>query len=269
MAKKVKGFDMIINHMKENGSITKTEAKKLYGLDNFAQHIAYIRKLGYDVSYRNSSNGNEYFITNSYERPVKQNVTADENTQETTYTPEEMRVKTSMKEVILEHLKKHKTITSAFAMKKYKCLNLSAVIQKLKQEGWNISRTITKKNNDYNVASNRNNAYSTYTLESKTRKRTVYNLNCVCEGVISSLIPSYTSIHMTKDSAIYEAIRVVDELANRCNTFYGTSIIDFVRTVEMGQVKLYKREKIRKLFRNTFKITSLLNFIVDEAEMEV
>ena len=73
---------------------------------------------------------------------------------------------------------------------------------------------------------------------------------------------------MTKNSALAEAARVVDELANRCNTFYGTSIIDFVRTAEMSQVKLYKREKIRKLFRQTFKITPLLNFTVDEVEME-
>ena len=255
-------ISVIIKHIETNGSITRNDAMNLYGYKNFPQHIAYLKKLGYNVKTRAGKDGkNEYFFDKTPEPKPEP--------KEITIAAEDMVVRTKMKDVILDHLKKHKTITSAIAMRKYRCLNLSNVITNLKEDGWRITRSTNKLVNDYNTASNRNNAYSTYTLESKTRKRAVYNLNCVCEGVISSLIPSYTSIHMTKDSALDEAVRVVDELAHRCNTFYGTSIIDFVRTVEMGQVKLYKREKIRKLFRKTFKITSLLNFIVDEVEMEV
>ena len=258
-------ISVIIKHIETNGSITRNDAMKLYGYKNFPQHIAYLKKLGYNVKTRaGKDRKNEYFFGETAPTPEPK-----PEPKEITVAPEDMVVRTKMKDVILDHLKKHKTITSAIAMKKYRCLNLSNVIANLKEDGWRITRSTNKLVNDYNTASNRNNAYSTYTLESKTRKRAIYNLNCVCEGVISSLIPSYTSIHMTKDSAIDEAVRVVDELAHRCNTFYGTSIIDFVRTVEMGQVKLYKREKIRKLFRKTFKITSLLNFIVDEVEMEV
>ena len=286
-------ISVIIKHIETNGSITRDDAMRLYGYKNFPQHIAYLKKLGYNVKTRAGKDGkNEYFFGKTKEESIceisslfdKWEKRAEEilgnkklapktepktEPKEITVAAEDMVVRTKMKDVILDHLKKHKTITSAIAMRKYRCLNLSNVIANLKEDGWRITRSTNKFVNDYNTASNRNNAYSTYTLESKTRKRTVYSLNCVCEGVISSLIPSYTSIHMTKDSAIDEAIRVVDELANRCNTFYGTSIIDFVRTVEMGQVKLYKREKVRKLFRKTFKITSLLNFIVDETEMEV
>lgn len=255
-------ISVIIKHIETNGSITRNDAMKLYGYKNFPQHIAYLKKLGYNVKTRAGKDGkNEYFFGKTAEpKPEPKEITV---------AAEDMVVRTKMKDVILDHLKKHKTITSAIAMRKYRCLNLSNVIANLKEDGWKITRSTNKLVNDYNTASNRNNAYSTYTLESKTRKRTVYSLNCVCEGVISSLIPSYTSIYMTKNSALAEAARVVDELANRCNTFYGTSIIDFVRTAEMSQVKLYKREKIRKLFRKTFKITPLLNFTVDEVEMEV
>lgn len=265
----------LINHIHTQGSITRQEAESLYGVKNFSQHLAYMKKLGYDVTYKKNILAQRmyYFKSKSGEdtKPVEWAEIVKERTEKeiAKVEPEEMRVKTSMKQVILEHLQKHQTITSAVAMKKYKCLNLSAVIQKLKQEGWNISRTITKKNNDYNVASNRNNAYSTYTLEKKVKTKSIYTIHCLHERCMDKLIPVITEEFNTFDEARNYCCGLAENLIADCNTLFGTSLTRFEIVILPETIQVMKKETIKKLFKKTEKSTLLASFCTLPRMVEV
>ena len=183
--------------------------------------------------------------------------------------PEDMHIKTTMKEVIIDHLKKHKTITSAIAMRKYKCLNLYNVISKLREEGWNITRSSARENNDFNVASNRNNAYTVYTLENKTRKKKVYGIGAVYQGAVSQLIPEYQDYFTSFDSAMSEIDSVADKLVDHLNLFYGNSLVEFIKVVDSNSVMVVKKETIKKLFKKKYNTTMMAKFIISESEVEV
>lgn len=183
--------------------------------------------------------------------------------------PEDMYIKTTMKDVILDHLKKHKTITSAIAMKKYRCLNLCNVINRLRDEGWKISRSTGRENNDFNVASNRNNAYTIYRLESKTRKKTVYKILRESLSIVEKLIPDYTLYHNKKETAFAEAERVVSCMASHCNLFYGCGIVSFVKEVEDNTISLIKKETKNRFFFKKYEKTIMARFTIKEIEVEI
>ena len=185
--------------------------------------------------------------------------------QEIKLSAEDMVIKTTMGDVILDHLKKHKTITSAVAMKKYRCLNLSNIIARLKNEGWNITRSVTRKNNDFNVASNRNNAYTVYTLENKTRKKSVYKVDYICQAVVQD----NTSIHATLNDAMKEIDKITDLMVEHLNLFYGNSIVEFIKVTGQDNIMVVKKETIKKLFRKKYNTNMLAKFSVNEEQIEV
>ena len=183
--------------------------------------------------------------------------------------PEDMHIKTTMKEVILDHLKKHKTITSAIAMRKYKCLNLYNIISKLREEGWNITRSLARENNDFNVASNRNNAYTVYTLENKTRKKTIYKTTYICQVVAEKSIPEMVEIHESKMKAMGELNRITDLMVQDLNLFYGNSMVEFIKVVDTDSIMVVKKETIKKLFKKKYETMMLAKFSIYEEEVEV
>ena len=69
----------------------------------------------------------------------------------------------TMKERVLDHLKKHKTITSWEAYSKLGCTRISEYIRQLRCDGYLIESVPTKSINRYGEISN----YATYTLKEK------------------------------------------------------------------------------------------------------
>lgn len=67
----------------------------------------------------------------------------------------------TQKEKILEHLKKHGSITDLEAYRTYAIRRLGARIYDLRAEGYNITSTPTKKKNRFG----QNTIFSTYILE--------------------------------------------------------------------------------------------------------
>ena len=281
---------IVLNHMKEHGYIGRKEAIEKYGIANISQVIAYLKTLGYKISYRKDICAQrEYYLVDNnttkqeamtcftnwdeaikeMEKKNTEKKTAIPVVQEPELTAEDMKVRTSMKEVILDHLKKHKTITSVVAMKKYRCLNLCTIIGTLRDEGYNISRSRERKSSDYNTASNRNNSYVVYTLEDKARKTKSYTINCVCEGAISMLMEPFEPAYKTIGDAINTAVDKATKLAEHCNAFYGTSTVDFIVNNSTDGVWLRKREIIKKLFRKTYSLTTLAHFTFGEIEVDI
>lgn len=289
---------IVLNHMKEHGYIGRKEAIEKYGIANISQVIAYLKSLGYKISYRkdicaqreyylvedsvtlktNDTCGIEEAMTcfTNWDEAIKE--MEKKNTEkkveksiakEPEIPAEDMKVKTSMKEVILDHLKKHKTITSVVAMKKYRCLNLCTIIGTLRDEGYNISRSRERKSSDYNTASNRNNSYVVYTLEDKARKTKAYTINCVCEGAVSMLMEPFAPSYKTIGDAINTAVNKATKLAEYCNAFYGTSTVDFIVNNSTDGVWLRKRETIKKLFRKEYNLTTLAHFTFGEIEVDI
>ena len=272
----------VIAHLEKFGYITKKSAEDLYNVNNFYQVISNLRGDGFHIELKRGINGvAEYHLLN--EKDLFQDATVPMEWSEVVKAvnkpepkpepkvevePEDMKVKTSMKEVILDHLKKHKTITSAIAMKKYRCLNLCTIIGTLRDEGYNISRSRERKSSDYNTASNRNNSYVVYTLEDKARKTKSYTINCVCEGAVSMLMEPFAPSYKTIGDAINTAVNKATKLAEYCNTFYGTSTVDFIVNNSTDGVWLRKRETIKKLFRKKYNLTTLAHFTVNEIEIE-
>lgn len=269
----------VIAHLEKFGYITKQSAEDLYNVNNFYQVISNLRGDGFHIELKRGVNGvAEYHLLN--EKDLFQDATVpmewsevvkDVNKPEpkVEVEPEDMKVRTSMKEVILDHLKKHKTITSVVAMKKYRCLNLCTIIGTLRDEGYNISRSRERKSSDYNTASNRNNSYVVYTLEDKARKIKSYTINCVCEGAVSMLMEPFAPAYKTIGDAINTAVNKATKLAKYCNAFYGTSTVDFIVNNSTDGVWLRKREIIKKLFRKTYSLTTLAHFTFGEIEVDI
>ena len=262
--------EAVLEHLKTHGSINGFEARDKYGCTFLPCIIRDLRKNGYKITTsktRNSKENNPIF-----DREVScctYYLSQEDVVESKNLKPENMTVKTSMKEVILDHLKKHKTITSAIAMNKYKCLNLCTIIGTLRDEGYNISRSRERKSSDYNTASNRNNSYVVYTLEDKVRKTKSYTINCVCEGAVSMLMEPFAPAYKTIGDAINTAVNKATKLAEYCNTFYGTSTVDFIVNNSTDGVWLRKRETIKKLFRKKYNLTTLAHFTFGEIEVDI
>lgn len=257
----------IREYLIEHKQIT-TKIADEHGWTRLSGCIYDFRKQGMKIkSEKNEFNQVVYTLLDESE-PVAEVETTKEP--ETKLTPEDMYIKTTMKDVILDHLKKHKTITSAIAMKKYRCLNLCNVINRLRDEGWAISRSTGRENNDFNVASNRNNAYTIYRLESKTRKKPIYRIHLQAEDVVEKIIPEYVTLHSSFEKAFNEASRVVNEMVRHCNLFYGCGSIKFLEESFDWGVRLTKIEVQNKfLFKKTYNTTVMAEFTILEGQIDV
>ena len=253
--------DYLINH----GQISIKTAKA-FGWNRLVACICDYRKEGMKIR-TSSQNGETVYILEQDGLHIEDYTPAYEK--EIEIKPEDMHIKTSMKEVILDHLKKHKTITSAVAMKKYKCLNLYSIIGKLREEGWNISRSLGRKNNDFNVASNRNNAYTVYTLENKTRRKIVYKTTYICQVVAEKSIPEMVETHESEMQARSELNRVADLMVQDLNLFYGNNLVEFIKVVDTDSIMVVKKETIKKLFKKKYETMMLAKFTVYEESVEI
>ena len=246
-----------------------TEIAKRFGWTKLAGYIFEFRRDGMNIQTDITNKNNTIYRLVENGLQIIDAETQENQKQEYKLQPEDMHIKTSMKEVILDHLKKYKTITSSVAMKKYKCLNLYSVIGKLREEGWDISRSSGRKNNDFNVASNRNNAYNVYTLENKNRKKIVYKTTYICQVVAEKSIPPMVDTHESKMKAMGELNRVTDLMVQDLNLFYGNSLVKFVKVVDTDSIMVVKKETIKKLFKKKYETMMLAKFTIDEEEVEV
>ena len=62
--------EMIIRHIDENGSITRAEAMKLYGIGNLPARINDLRNAGYDIETVTEKGKNRYGVKTEYGRYV-------------------------------------------------------------------------------------------------------------------------------------------------------------------------------------------------------
>lgn len=246
-----------------------TETAERFGWKKLAGYIFEFRRDGMNIQTDTTNKNNTIYRLVEDGLQIIDAETQENQKQEYELQPEDMRIKTSMKEVILDHLKKHKNITSSIAMKKYKCLNLSAIIKKLKDEGWKISRTETRGNNDYNIASNRNNAYSIYTLEKKSKTKSIYTIHCLHERCMDKLIPVITEEFNTFDEARNYCRGLAENLIADCNTLFGTSLTRFEIVILPETIQVMKKEIIKKLFKKTEKSTLLASFCTLPRMVEV
>ena len=264
--------DEIRDYLLEHKQVSTEIARKM-GWTRFAGYIFDFRNEGMHIKTKRIDKNNAIYTLED-ERVYTGLEMVDAEPQEEPKTeiklqPEDMHIKTTMKEVILDHLKKHKTITSAIAMRKYKCLNLCSILNKLREEGWNISRSSGRQNNDFNVASNRNNAYTVYTLENKTRKKTIYKTTYVCQVVVEKSIPEMVELHTTFDNAMKELEKVTDLMVQDLNLFYGNSMVEFIKVVDSDSIMVIKKETIKKLFKKKYETMMLAKFTIYEEEVEV
>lgn len=266
--------DTIREYLLEHKEISTRTAEDKFGWYRIRQYIwEFKEKEGMNITSKKIGDNNTLYTLED-ERvdtglEIVEAEPQEKPKQEIKINPEDMHIKTTMKEVILDHLKKHKTITSAIAMKKYKCLNLYSVIGKLREEGWNISRSSARENNDFNVASNRNNAYTVYTLKNKTRKKTIYKTTYICQVVAEKSIPEMVEIHATFDNAMKELEKVTDLMVQDLNLFYGNSMVEFIKVVDTDSIMVVKKETIKKLFKKKYNTMMLAKFTIYEEEVEV
>ena len=184
---------------------------------------------------------------------------------------EDMKVKTSMKEVILDHLKKHKTITSVVAMKKYRCLNLCTIIGTLRDEGYNISRSRERKSSDYNTASNRNNSYVVYTLENKMKTIDTYGVSMTYEAPISNFVPSTFETFNNETDILGYANHLADNIIKSCELLCGSSVISFGKKYYPTEQKIIvlKIETTKRLFKKKYKETQLASIAIHKVKTEI
>lgn len=270
--KSIKGT--IRDYLLEHKQISTRTAEDKFGWYRIRQCMwEFKEKEGMNIISKRISNNNTLYVLEDAQVDTGLEIVETEPQEIPKYEiklqPEDMQIKTTMKEVILDHLKKHKTITSAVAMRKYKCLNLYNVISKLREEGWNITRSSARENNDFNVASNRNNAYTVYTLENKTRKKTIYKNTYICQVVAEKAIPEMVKIHATFDNAMKELEKVTDLMVQELNLFYGNSMVEFIKVVDANSIMVVKKETIKKLFKNKYETMMLAKFSINEEEVEL
>lgn len=271
----------VIAHLEKFGYITKKSAEDLYNVNNFYQVISNLRGDGFHIELKRGVNGvAEYHLLN--EKDLFQDATVPMEWSEVVETvnkpepkvevePENMKVKTSMKEVILDHLKKHKTITSAIAMKKYRCLNLCTIIGTLRGEGYNISRSRERKSSDYNTASNRNNSYVVYTLENKMRAIDTYGVSMTYEAPISNFVPATFEMFDNETDVLGYANSIADNIIKSCELLCGSSVISFGKKYYPTEKKIIvlKIETTKRLFKKKYKETQLASIAIHKVKTEI
>ena len=122
----------IKEYLLKNGEITTKQADE-FGWDRIRQNIYTLKQKGMNIiSSKTKHSGTIYKLVDKNENENEFEII--DLGEETPPTADDMKIKTSMKEVILDHLKKHGSITSFDAMGRYNCLNLYVIIKYLKKD---------------------------------------------------------------------------------------------------------------------------------------
>ena len=261
---------IIIDHIKEHGSITKKEAFDLYGVINFSQRIAYIQTLGYKL-YKTKDDTR--YIKYSFEKPTEnldqENPLTWEEIVET--RPEDMAVKNTLYNAVLNHLKKYRTIDSKEANELYGTLQLPAIIHKLRKDGYNISRSKTREVKFGNAKVDRNQSVYKYTLNKKKTERVVGYY------IVKTYLPKYKSLLSDNIKGMFKTQKeAMDAVIKEMNGIYQTliSIIDanpndaFLLDLEENGM-IIKRRKFTGFFKRKMSITEEIKLTILEETEEI
>lgn len=126
-------------------------------------------------------------------------------------------VKTSLKETILDHLLEFGQITSITAMKKYNCMNLPAIIKSLRNEGYRITTSQTRKFKSQNTKVDRVQCCSVYTLANKKRLVDKFTIDVAIDSEYYFFVPEFDRVFDNMTSASEKAQQIAGIIANRLN----------------------------------------------------
>ena len=282
----------IFNYIQKNGIVTKKELEN-NGFKYVSQSLRDLELQGYKFNRVNLGNGKIGGVSyefvgmgkrREYNRPKytrkttkktegvkvvkKQFLVVEKPVKE---EMEEMREKLivpkSAKEAVVDYLKKHGKITSYEAMKKFNCTSLPRIIFSLRAEGYNITKSVTREDKNYNNKIDRIQSCCTYYLEEapkpkKYRISIIENMSALAFASIKlnptpvDALSSEVDAELTVNRLVNGDIMILSSVFNifAPKTRFAMDWVDDRTAVVYSVVKAGWFKKVKTLIR-TYKIT--------------
>ena len=275
----------IFNYIQKNGIVTKKELED-NGFKYVSQSLRELELRGYKFNRVNLGNGKAGGVAyefvgmgkkREYNRPKYIRKTAKKTESvEVVEEPakdemEEMREKLivpkSAKGAVLDYLLKHRKITSYEAMKKFNCTSLPRIIFSLRAEGYNITKSVTREDKNYNNKIDRIQSCCTYYLEEapkpkKYRISIIENMSALAFASIKlnptpvDALSSEVDAELTVNRLVNGDIMILSSVFNifAPKTRFAMDWVDDRTAVVYSVVKAGWFKKVKTLIR-TYKIT--------------
>lgn len=241
-------YGRIIEFLQTHDIASKEDILNL-GCKNPSQAVGYLKSVkGYDISTVFIDGRANYKLNNETSETVtiKTDSISKEHIENELkrFAPQDMIVKTTMKQAVLEHLERHGSINRFEANDLYGCTTLPTIIFCLRKDGYKIELSDKKSNKEQGVKVDRVFTCGTYTLKSKP---VAVNLS---EPRVEKYIVIYEDYEADEIKVLFKPFGDKKEAEMALQKTFGTFLLNYDNSYDISYID-YSIYKIKKsLFGN-------------------